>query len=117
MSQPGPSRDQTDDLSWARSALETRCWHCGRPQPGGHAILGSQSLSGGETQIPVCRAGTGCQDGRTYHGPPYLPHWPGEHCPICDRPSSSGRTSTGRRMAANAARRPGTVDNRRDRHR
>lgn len=96
MSQAGSGREQTGDLEWLRPPQRT-CFFCRRVDPGGTDILGGY----GGTPIPACAAGTGCRDGRIYHGPQGPPHWPGENCEVCAR---TGDPAPARRMRGNLGR-------------
>jgi hypothetical protein len=58
------------------------CYYCRRENVAGTGYLKSRHSHVG-TPIPVCEAGTGCQDGRTYHGPLAAAHWPHEPCDYC----------------------------------
>lgn len=82
MSQPNEEYHQTEDQQHRQAA--SSCWFCRRPWVTGRMTLGARAGDGG-TQIPVCAAGTGCRDGRIFHGPPHDvdPHWPDEPCDIC----------------------------------
>lgn len=83
MSQPRINSEQTDEPDRSIPVLPC-CFRCGRPGAGGNTRLGGYTAGGG-TRVPICTEGTGCNDGRIYHGPPATegPHLPDEECAAC----------------------------------
>ncbi len=100
MDQKGQGNDRTDDLPWGtgRPRAQT-CFYCMKPGPTGEARLGGPAGA----VIDVCALGTGCQDGRRYHGLSAEPHWPDEYCEYCakhgDLPAHRGSRNAARRAS------------------